>query len=146
MKPPQHTILVTYQFECLCYRDLKNFIGDRSSNVSRKDTVQRCSRGLNGLKNIRRHFGEDEDSTGGPHRRPEDIRHDIRLAVESLKADLFEDLDRSSHPLAKKQPIFLTMTPRSQKNFAKYVQEITGVAVIHTALQPSSEDCLQELQ
>jgi hypothetical protein len=35
-------------------RDLKNFIGDRSSNVSRKDTVYRCSRGLSSLQNIRR--------------------------------------------------------------------------------------------
>jgi hypothetical protein len=45
--------IVTHHLYFPC-RDLKNFIGDRSSNVSRKDTVYRCSRGLSSLQNIRR--------------------------------------------------------------------------------------------
>ena len=129
--------IVTHHLYFPC-RDLKNFIGDRSSNVSRKYTVYRCSRGLSSLQNIRRQFGDDGEESSGVHNRPEEVSRDIRKAVLVLKDDLFIENERSSHPLANKRALFGKMMPRDQKNFAQYIQEVTGVPVVQTL---PSNDC-----
>ena len=117
-------------------RDLKNFIGDRSSNVSQEQTIQRCSRGLHSLANVRRQFGEDEYSSGGQHRRPDDTKQDVRLAAKSLTEDLFVDVGRTTHPLTKKTPVFGKMGPRQLKNFSTYVEQVAGVKVVQTTSSP----------
>lgn len=74
------------------------------------------------------------------HNRPEEVSRDIRKAVLSLKDDLFIENERSSHPLANKRALFGKMMPRDQKNFAQYIQEVTGPGVPVVQTLPSN-DC-----
>lgn len=114
---------------------MKNFIGDRSSNISRKETIHRCSRGLYSLSNVRRQFGDDEDTPEGRHQRPDDIQQDVKKAVKSLEADLFEDIGRAIHPLAKKTPLLPNLKEsKDLKNFIKYLENAVGVAVVESTL------------
>ena len=103
--------------------------------------MYRCSRGLSSLQNIRRQFGDDGEERSGVHSRPEEVSHDVRKAVLSLKDDLFEENERSCHPLAKKRALFGKMMPRDQKNFAQYIEQVTGVPVVQTILPHPSNNC-----
>jgi hypothetical protein len=126
---------------------LKNFLGDRASNVSRKETVLRCSRGLSGLKSVRKNFG-DKEPTSGVHRKPEDTRDDIKLAVQSLDEAIFEDKNRpiGAHPIPLKKALFDELCPPGRKNFVKYVQDVTNVVVVDSSLPvPSQESAISEL-
>lgn len=117
--------------------------------MSRKETVLRCSRGLSGLKNVRKNFG-DKEPTSGVHRKPEDTRDDIKLAVQSLDEAIFEDKNRpiGAHPIPLKKALFDELRPPDRKNFVKYVQDVTNVVVPvqsqESAISELSHDTLHD--
>ena len=84
---------------------------------------------------MRRQFGNDEDTPEGRHQRPDDIQQDIKKAVKSLEADLFEVIGRTIHPLAKKTPLLPNLKDsKDVRDFIKYLENVVGVAVVESTL------------
>ena len=111
-------------------RDLKNFIGDRASNVTKEDTVQRCSKGLNALKNVRVQFG-DSDTIGGSHKNPlKDRTIDVKRAARTLNDDIFEDHSRKEHPLVKIKALFAPFSAKEKAAFKRFLTDNTCVKVL----------------